>query len=183
MNETILDKDSLNTKISSNVTTVIDFENNDFTFEPNQVLYKISINQNSNTSAQIEENNYSDTEQTKESHYVSALEQLLYSLLKEGNTNEAKTILEKFNDYSSPLIDKWKASFSKSSPPKNVTASLKKDEIEKESKLIKRYKNNYISQWIALAEDKIIASNNSLSELKKEIKSLHLGADITFLKL
>ncbi len=183
MKETILNVNSLNTKMLSNLNTVIDSISNDLAYHSDKVLYSCSIDQSSNTSVHIEKTSHSSPESTIHNYKVNALEQLLYSLLKEGNTTEAKSVLEKFKNYSSPLIDKWKASFSKSSPKKNTTASLKKDEIEIESKLIKKYKNNYISQWVALVSEKIVASNNDLSELKKEIKSLHMSGDITFLKL
>ncbi len=183
MKEDTLILDSINANISSNSSTVTDSNDNEFLYQSNKVLCPASIDQNTNTYLHLERANYSDFEEIKNNYDVKALEQLLYSLLKEGKADEVKSILEQFKNYSSPLIDKWKKSFSKSSPKENAVASLKKNEIELEAKLIKKYKKNYVSQWVALTADKIVASNKSLSELKKELQSNNMHNGITFLKL
>lgn len=114
---------------------------------------------------------------------MEVLERLIYSLLKEGNLKEAKCVIEEFRCYSSPLLDKWQKALTRPSKKNNKIASLKKGEMENDFNLISRYREKYRNQWVALVGNKIIASNNSLSGLKKQMKTIDTGDDITFLKL
>ncbi len=181
MNEIILDEVTLNTNTLDSIGSIAKSHVNKYTNQYNEV-YR-SVKQHSNSSVYIENESYSDMEQIKDEFNIKALERMILSLIKEGKTIEAKSIIKEFNNYSSPLINKWKIAFSKPLKNTNRTASLKKNEIEIESQLIAENKNNFTSQWVALMAGKLIAANDNLLELKKEIKLLNVIDDVTFLKL
>ena len=174
----------LNNMIKKNEENIVTTTGEQFTFQVDDI-YRVSFstNDNGNYSVSIEGENYLNFEQLKLEYDTKAFENLIYQLLRDGNTNEAKSVLNEFKHYSSPLIDKWRKSLFVLGKKRNLNASLDVDEIKKDSKLLRKYKNIFPSKWIALSSNKIIASNSDLSELKNEVKSLKLNDDITFLKL
>ncbi|MCI5223510.1 MAG: hypothetical protein D3924_12780 [Candidatus Electrothrix sp. AR4] len=167
---------NLNTSVTS--ATIIDNEESIFYGS------EIAANAQYDTSvSQLCLINYPHVDEVINDFMVKKLESLMYSLLKEGNTKKARDVIEEFADYSSPLLDKWKKSLTRPLRKLNKTASLRKGEIEMEAKLISRYKEKYRSQWVALVDNEIVASNINLLDLKKEIKAIGIGYEITLLKL
>jgi len=168
-------------KNEENVVTTI---GDQITFQIDDIYnVSLSTSDNGNYSVSVKGENYLNVEHLKLEYETKALENLIYRLLRDGNTNEAKSALNKFKHCSSPLIDKWRKSLFVLEKKRNLNASLNVDEIKKDSKLLRKYKNIFPYKWIALSSNKIIASNSDLSELKNEVKSLKLNDDITFLKL
>ena len=123
---------------------------------------------NSASSVQTENINSSGAEKIIEDSNVLALERLVYSLLVDGHTKKAREALEEFGDISSPQLEKWKNAFSRVPNVRPRKASLKKNEIKKESKWIRENSSKFISQWVALISGEVVASASSL-EVKKRI--------------
>ena len=140
-------------------------------------------NSNSVESIQVDKRNYNDIEKIQNEINIQALERLIYSLLKEGNTLKAKKTLEEFSEISSPLLDKWTDAISRLANKKSGKASLSKNEIEDESKWIKKYSNKFTSQWVALISGKVIAANSNLKKLREEVERFKNTDNVTFLKL
>lgn len=149
----------------------------------NDEIFPIFLNTNSAPSINKETYSYYDAENLKEEYYTMLLERLVYSLLKEGKTSEAKKLLIQYDNYSSPLIDKWKKAFSRHFVTEMRKASLEKDEVEKESAWIKREGKKFVSKWVALVSGKVYATGDNLDNLKKELDQLDKKENITFLKL
>lgn len=146
-------------------------------------VFLVRKDTNSAPSIDKEQLIYYDADSKKEELYTMILEKLVYNLLKEGKSNEAKTLLKQYEEYTSPLIDRWKKVLSKIVVTEARKASLKKDEIMNESALIKRDGKNYYSKWVALVSGNIFASADNLENLKKELERLNKKENVTFLKL
>jgi hypothetical protein len=140
-------------------------------------------NVNSVSSIQKDNLNYINIEKLNEDHHVIALERQVYTFISAGRTKEAKELLEKSVQYSSPLIDKWKKAFSILSTKNNNIASLQKNEIENESKWIRKNSKYFVSKWVALIAGDLVASNDRLEDLKQDVESINRGGNVTFLKL
>ena len=126
---------------------------------------------------------YYDPDSKKTEHYTMILEKLVYSLLKEGKSNDAKILLKQYTQYTSPLIDRWKKVLSKKLVTEARKASLNKDEIVNETEWIKRDGKKYYSKWVALVSGTFFASGDNLENLKKELDRLNKKENVTFLKL
>lgn len=140
-------------------------------------------NSNSVSSIQKENLNYSNTEKLNEDYHVIVLERQVYNFISEGNTKKARELLDQFDNYSSPQIDKWKKALSLLSIKKTGVASLQKKEIEEESKWVHENSKYFVSKWVALTSGGILAFNDRLEDLKKEVESINKKGNVTFLKL
>ncbi|MDK9706400.1 MAG: DUF5678 domain-containing protein [Desulforhopalus sp.] len=119
----------------------------------------------------------------KISYDIIALERLIYRLISEGNISETRNTLEKYCGYSSSLLDKWRKAFSKPPARGKAKATLEKNEISNDAKVINNLRSQYAAQWIAIKSGEIIASNQDLRELKKELEHYNKSDQLTFLKL
>lgn len=133
-------------------------------------------------SVESDEKNINFAEFTRELS-VKAMERHVFDLLNEGKYEEVRNYLEEMNKISSPLLNKWKKAFCRTIQKRTGRASLDKNDIKNDSETIKTYKNKYASKWVALKSGRVIDANESLDNLRNDIKRFGTIDKVTFLKL
>lgn len=176
---TITNKPSEHEKIN----TIATIDDNTSIYQNNEIWHTLPTHNYENSTTEIVSSHFIKNELLDYEQKINSLEILVHGIIRKGKISEAKSIINEFTSYSSPLIDKWRAAFSRPEKKELRPASLKKNEIETDSKIIDKYSEKLSSQWIAISEGNLVAHNFDLNSLKKEIKAITLSDNVTFIKL